>query len=102
MVASGSVVKGPWNQILLTPSPGFSFGKAREYLHEQINKSLSHAPLAGLIPALTIGMREGIAQKDWQVFRDTGTSHLMAISGLHIGLMAGFLYALINFCWRYL
>ena len=36
----------------------------------------------------------------WQVLRQTGTQHLMAISGLHIGLMALLGYGLGLFCVR--
>lgn len=45
----------------------------------------------GIVQALTLGLKKQIDQDQWQTFRITGTSHLMAISGLHIGLM--FLFA---------
>lgn len=45
----------------------------------------------GIVQALTIGKKQQINQDQWGTFRITGTSHLMAISGLHIGLM--FLFA---------
>ncbi len=50
----------------------------------------------GLIKALAIGDKSSISQQQWQVLRNTGTSHLMAISGLHIGLAAFFAYVLIR------
>lgn len=31
---------------------------------------------------------------------NTGTNHLLAISGLHIGLIAGLIYALVYLLWR--
>jgi len=40
--------------------------------------------MAGLL----LGDRSNLSQADWQLLQDTGTSHLLAISGLHIGLMA--------------
>ena len=42
----------------------------------------------GIIQALTIGQKNNINQQQWAVLRQSGTSHLMAISGLHIGLIA--------------
>lgn len=48
--------------------------------------------LGGLLTALAFGERSGISQQQWQVLTATGTQHLMAISGLHIGLVAGFSY----------
>ncbi len=43
-----------------------------------------------LIKALAIGDKSSITTQQWQVLTNTGTSHLMAISGLHIGLAALF------------
>ncbi len=45
---------------------------------------------AGLLRALAVGDQAAIADVDWQVLRDTGTAHLVAISGFHIGLFAVF------------
>ena len=42
----------------------------------------------GLVRGLLLGDSRGIDPDDWQVFRDTGTVHLLVISGLHISLMA--------------
>ena len=49
-----------------------------------------------LIKALAIGDKSSISNQQWQVLTNTGTSHLMAISGLHIGLAAFFAYLLIR------
>ncbi len=43
-----------------------------------------------------MGDRRGIDADDWKVLTRTGTSHLMAISGLHIGLVAGLVFALVR------
>ncbi|MGK0499968.1 MAG: competence protein ComEC [Oceanicoccus sp.] len=48
----------------------------------------------GLIRALLIGDRRGISTAQWQVFANTGTTHLMVISGLHVGLVGGLLFGL--------
>ncbi|QUJ66274.1 DNA internalization-related competence protein ComEC/Rec2 [Photobacterium sp. GJ3] len=37
--------------------------------------------------ALSFGERDGLGQDDWVMLRDSGLAHLMAISGLHIGLV---------------
>lgn len=49
-----------------------------------------------LIKALAVGDKSSITNRQWRVLTDTGTSHLMAISGLHIGLSAFFVYVLIR------
>ena len=50
--------------------------------------------------ALMIGEREAIPPEQWQVLRNTGTNHLMAIAGLHIGIMAGFAHVVVTWIWR--
>ena len=42
-----------------------------------------------VLKAITVGARNEISRSQWDVYARTGTSHLMAISGLHIGLAAG-------------
>ena len=36
----------------------------------------------------------------WDVLRRTGTAHLMAISGLHVGLVSGLAFGIFSFAWR--
>jgi len=49
--------------------------------------------------ALVIGDRSDMKTDDWVVLKDTGTVHLMAISGLHIGLVAGLVFFLTRIVW---
>lgn len=55
---------------------------------------------AGLA-ALVLGDGSGLAPEDWQVLQDTGTVHLLVISGQHIGLLAGLIYGLVAVLARY-
>ncbi len=52
----------------------------------------------GLIRALLLGDRSEISQDQWAVLQGTGTIHLMAISGLHVGLIAGLVFSALRFC----
>ncbi|WP_119165705.1 ComEC/Rec2 family competence protein [Algihabitans albus] len=45
-----------------------------------------------LAVALTVGKRDAIAPDLLDAMRDSGLAHLLAISGLHIGLVAGSMY----------
>lgn len=45
--------------------------------------------------ALVLGDDSGLSTADWQVLQNTGTVHLMVISGQHIGLLAALLYGLV-------
>ncbi len=65
----------------------------RQRMQQHIGTSLAQHELAGVIEALAIGWRKHIEPAHWQTFLRTGTNHLMAISGLHIGLAAAFGFA---------
>ncbi|CAM5233347.1 DNA internalization-related competence protein ComEC/Rec2 OS=Stutzerimonas stutzeri OX=316 GN=CXK95_12755 PE=4 SV=1 [Stutzerimonas stutzeri] len=49
----------------------------------------------GAIAALVVGDSSGLSPTDWRILQDTGTVHLMVISGQHVGLLAGLLYGLV-------
>jgi competence protein ComEC len=49
----------------------------------------------GGLAALVLGDGSGVSAADWQILQDTGTVHLLVISGQHVGLLAGVVYALI-------
>ncbi len=55
-----------------------------------------------LLRALALGDRAAISVRQWQLLQHTGTSHLMAISGLHVGLVATLVFAVIERLWRWL
>lgn len=66
----------------------------RQSVIDQVAASLDGAPLHGVIVALAAGERSAMTADEWEVFRATGTGHLVAISGLHVGLVAGLLFLL--------
>lgn len=55
---------------------------------------------AGLA-ALVLGDGSGLAPEDWRILQDTGTVHLLVISGQHIGLLSGLIYGLVAGLARY-
>lgn len=44
---------------------------------------------ARFVQALALGDTRGLDDADWQVLRATGLTHLIAISGFHVGMVAG-------------
>ena len=66
----------------------------RARLAESIRSAAPTPDSAALLTALSIGERFGFAESHWRTLRRTGTSHLVAISGLHIGLVAGLIFLL--------
>ncbi|MBB3210784.1 competence protein ComEC [Herbaspirillum sp. Sphag1AN] len=73
---------------------------SRGWLRERILTALADRPYAGVIVALVIGDQRAIESDDWTVFNRTGVGHLVAISGLHISLVAGLFATLMLFLWR--
>jgi len=76
----------------------------REFLKEKIQNSFVKSKVkinnSGSILALAIGDRSLLTANQWKIMRDTGTNHLMAIAGLHIGFIAGLFFWLIRLIWR--
>ncbi len=65
-----------------------------------VRGALPDSPWAGLVAGLAVGARGGISNAQWQTLRATGTSHLLAISGLHLGLVAALVFLLSGFLVR--
>ncbi len=40
--------------------------------------------------ALALGDTRGLTDQDWEILRRTGITHLIAISGFHVGMVAVF------------
>ncbi len=72
--------------------------RLRHYLSRQIIKHLS-APQAAIVLALVTGNRSALTSRQKQAMQATGTSHLLAISGLHLGLLGGLAWLLFQGLW---
>lgn len=72
----------------------------RQQLGDQWQSFAVNWPLLGVLLAFTIGLTGNITPEQWQVFTNTGTVHLISISGFHINLVAGMAYGVICFLWR--
>ncbi|WP_139272139.1 DNA internalization-related competence protein ComEC/Rec2 [Phytopseudomonas punonensis] len=55
---------------------------------------------AGGLAALVLGDSSGLSVADWRVLQDTGTVHLLVISGQHVTLVAGMFYGLVSWLAR--
>ncbi len=88
------------NKLLNSHWYHYSLHRIREFLKLKIEKNLPHTETSPWIVALILGERHGIEAKNWEILRNTGTNHLMAIAGLHIGFMSGFAYTFISWLWR--
>ena len=71
----------------------------RESIQRNLKQHLGGYPFEPFIRALVIGERSDISPSAWLTLQKTGTVHLMAISGLHIGLIAGCMFILMRLVW---
>ncbi len=84
--ALGTVVTG--EHLQADPAPRWNVHRWREALRHRMVSILEDEPAFGLILALSIGDRSRMSEQQWQTLATTGTGHLLAISGLHIGFAA--------------
>ncbi len=55
---------------------------------------------AGYVQALTVGIGNQLPPAVWQIYRDTGTAHLLVISGSHVAVITGFFLWFWRSLWR--
>ena len=94
-------VRGKRHNQRLSRRSGPGVQALRGRISRQISAKLGNTPEAALLRALGVGDRSRMTPAQWQVLRSTGTSHLLAISGLHVGLVAGLVFLLAGRLWRW-
>lgn len=70
------------------------YAQLRQGLRDAVLAGQPDGPGRALAAALLFADRSGLSPAQWRLFRDSGTAHLMAISGLHVGLVAAVAYGL--------
>ncbi len=61
---------------------------ARDEIHSAIRSALGERPATGIVAGLAVGLQDALSAEQWRALARSGTSHLMAISGLHVGMFA--------------
>lgn len=54
-----------------------------------------------VLEALTVGYKEDLTKEQKKMFSEVGASHLLALSGLHLGILCALLDLLFFFLWSY-
>jgi competence protein ComEC len=93
--ATGYVRSFPPPELLKMKPPWYRIDARRQAISDGLSGMLAGYPSLGLIKALTIGDGSSISRQQWRLFRETGTTHLIVISGSHIGLVSGFIYYIV-------
>ena len=83
---------------ILKPAPNriFDSEALRQLIAQKIREVLPPRESSVAI-ALIVGQKNAISDGDRQAVRDAGMAHMLAISGLHVGLLAGAVLFLVRF-----
>ena len=98
--ARGYVRPKQFKPIKLNEKTRISLVSLRQTLFNHLNQNIAESPVKGILVALAMGERQLIEPPQWQLLNRSGTSHLVAISGLHIGVIATLFYFLTQSIWR--
>ena len=98
--ATGYVRNEASNRLLNPSLNKYSISKFRERISTFIQIHMRDAPRHGILTALIVGVRGAMSDADWRILQNTGTIHLVAISGLHIGLVSGLVMWVAARVWR--
>jgi len=75
--------------------PSYALSRLRQTIAERVGSAfedMRKQDTGAVAIALMNGDRGSINDETMEAFRNSGVAHLLAISGLHIGLVAGFIY----------
>ncbi|SEP26829.1 ComEC/Rec2 family competence protein [Nitrosovibrio sp. Nv6] len=100
--ASGYVRKNDGNMRLdeMVSRPAYQIERLREEVRESFTRALPGHAYTGVLVALAVGDQRAIPREQWQIFTRTGINHLMSISGLHVTMVSGLIFALVYWLWR--
>ncbi|GAB2513891.1 DNA internalization-related competence protein ComEC/Rec2 [Pseudoxanthomonas sangjuensis] len=96
-VAASGYVRDPERAAPLAPARGIDAW--RERMSARIAKR-TPPDASSFVRALALGDTGGLDDRDWETLRATGLTHLVAISGFHVGLVSGFFALLAALLWR--
>ena len=86
--ATGYVRDDSRNARLAPPSLRYAVTRSRGWISARIREAVRDPHALGVLQGLAVGDTQAMAPGQWRVFAATGTTHLMAISGLHISMVA--------------
>ena len=96
--ATGYVKKSVLNR-KLDDAPWWQIDTYRQAVLAALKRDCSTCQYLGLFQALSIGYRGSIEAEHYNLLKDSATAHLLAISGLHIGLVAALFLLLGRWLW---
>jgi competence protein ComEC len=95
---TGRILPAALNERLELARTSLDTWRAR--IATRISGSVADPDAAALLTALAVGVTSGMSNDQWRVFNATGTTHLVAISGLHVTLFAWLALIMARGLWR--
>ncbi len=99
--ATGYLRKNKLPVLLASNYASYPIGRLRQYLGERIHNTLPENNFIGVLTAFVNGDEAGIGDNQWEILQRTGTAHLVAISGMNIGFLAGLVFFLVRRLWAW-
>lgn len=89
LLSEGVTATGSARAAMCRQEAALSVDRLRLALRQHFQKQFAHQPdMAGVVLALMTGDRVLVSDETWERYAATGVIHLMAISGMHITLIA--------------
>jgi competence protein ComEC len=86
--ASGYVRADERNVLQANGSARYAVLRIRSWISQRVASASGATPMLGILQGLAVGDTHAITPDQWRAFSATGTTHLLAISGLHISMVA--------------
>jgi len=74
--------------------------QVRDRMLARLASSGTESTVAGILAALVTGDQAAIERSEWDIFRATGVTHLMSISGVHVTLLGWLVALAVTALWR--
>lgn len=100
--ATGSVRRGRGIEepVLIESTWRFPVSQARHAMRTRLLAETAGSDSAGIVLALLTGDQGQIKPEQWEVFRITGVTHLVVVSGMHVTFFSWLAMAAIGLGWR--
>lgn len=91
------IIRYPENGRVVRAGSGFSFlraaARSRDWMQRMLSRGIEGSPeVTGLICGTSLGLRHQTQDDIEEPFQQTGTLHLFAVAGLHVGIVAWLLW----------
>jgi competence protein ComEC len=103
-IGATGFVMGRWRLLAAAQTDGHdaadglrkAIAAAPTIIGDRVVAVLGNEAAAGIVQALLTGQATAIPEADLQAMRQSGLQHLLSISGLHIGIVAGLVFAFVR------